>query len=145
MKPDDDDPCEVGYGNPPKHSQFKKGQSGNAKGRPKGKPGAMTVVLRALSAKVMINENGRRRKVTKFEAALMQLANKAAGGDLRALNQVTALMRLAEEREKEEAPITTCLQDADRLVLQSLMQKFEATTKEKEEVEDETDTKRETD
>ena len=26
---------EVGYGKPPKHTQFKKGQSGNPKGRPK--------------------------------------------------------------------------------------------------------------
>jgi hypothetical protein len=33
MKNDDD----IGYGNPPKHSQFKKGQSGNPSGRPKKK------------------------------------------------------------------------------------------------------------
>lgn len=30
------DGYEVGYGKPPRHSQFKKGQSGNRKGRPKG-------------------------------------------------------------------------------------------------------------
>ena len=27
---------EIGYGRPPKHTQFKKGQSGNPEGRPKG-------------------------------------------------------------------------------------------------------------
>ena len=27
---------ETGYGNPPIHSQFKPGQSGNPRGRPKG-------------------------------------------------------------------------------------------------------------
>lgn len=35
---------EVGYKKPPKHSQFKKGQSGNRKGRPKGSKNAKQLV-----------------------------------------------------------------------------------------------------
>lgn len=31
-----DDEYEVGYGKPPQRTQFKKGQTGNPKGRPKG-------------------------------------------------------------------------------------------------------------
>ena len=121
-KPQDYD---VGYRKPPAASLFKKGQSGNPKGRPKGKRNASSVIMRALGAKVVINENGRRREVTKFEAAITQLANKAAQGDLRALNLVMALMRFAEERVEQDAVTTTHLQDADGRVLQGLMQRLE--------------------
>ena len=78
MSTSNDDDCEVGYRKPPKATRFRKGQSGNPKGRPKGKPNAAAAILRALGAKLVINDHGRRRKVTKYEAAIMQLANKAA-------------------------------------------------------------------
>jgi hypothetical protein len=126
---------EVGFGKPPAATRFKRGQSGNPKGRPKGKRNAATVVMRALQAKVVINENGRRREVTKFEAAVTQVANKAAGGDLRALNLVTALMRSAEESVQQEAVTTTRLQDVDQRVLQDLMQRLEATKEENSDAE----------
>jgi hypothetical protein len=126
---------EVGFGKPPAATRFKRGQSGNPKGRPKGKRNAATVIMRALQAKVVINENGRRREVTKFEAAVTQVANKAAGGDLRALNLVTALMRSAEESVQQEAVTTTRLQDVDQRVLQDLMQRLEATKEENSDAE----------
>ena len=133
---------DVGYRKPPTGTRFKKGQSGNPKGRPKGKRNASSLILRTLGAKVVINENGRRREITKFEAALTQLANKAAQGDMRALNLATALMRLAEERVEQDAVRTTHLQGADYAVLQGLMQRLEGT---KEEASDEGQTVREND
>ena len=116
---------EVGFGKPPAATRFRKGQSGNPRGRPKGKRNAATTIMRALDAKVTINENGRRREITKFEAAITQLANKAATGDLRALGMVTALMQLAEERVHQDAVAKTNLQDADQRLLQGLMQRLE--------------------
>jgi hypothetical protein len=120
---------EVGFGKPPAATRFKKGRSGNPKGRPKGKPNAMTAILRALAAKVVINENGRRREVTKLEAAMMQLANQSAAGDLRALKLAATLTSLAEERIEQEVVIETSLEDADKLVLQGLMKRLELSTK----------------
>lgn len=117
---------EVGFGKPPAAARFKKGQSGNPKGRPKGKRNAATVIMRALDAKVIINENGRRREITKFEAAITQLANKAASGDLRALGMVKALMEFSEERIQQESVAKTHLQDADQRLLQGLMERLES-------------------
>ena len=49
---------EVGYGKPPQHTQFKKGHSGNIKGRPRGSRNASTLLDEALRERVMVTENG---------------------------------------------------------------------------------------
>lgn len=90
---DDRDPnvtsgYEVGYGKPPKDTQFKTGRSGNPKGRPKGSRSAITILRKALEEKVVVQENGHRRTRSKAEVMCTQLANKAAGGDLSALRLV---------------------------------------------------------
>jgi hypothetical protein len=82
---------EVGYGKPPEHSRFKPGQSGNPRGRPKGSANLSTLLEQALDEKVVVNENGRRRKVTKADAIATQLVNKAASADFRAISLVFAL------------------------------------------------------
>lgn len=79
---------EVGYGKPPKETQFKAGRSGNPKGRPKGSRSAITILRKALEEKVVVQENGHRRTRSKAEVMCTQLANKAAGGDLAALRLV---------------------------------------------------------
>lgn len=102
---DSTDKDKVGYGKPPKASQFKKGQSGNPKGRPKGNPDFSTSLQKALRETVVINEKGRRKTISKLEAVLKQLANKVASGDLRALRQLAALLRALEKHPgKPTAP-----------------------------------------
>jgi hypothetical protein len=86
----------VGKGRPPRHSRFKPGQSGNPKGRPKGARNFSSRVLAAMNEKVPVTERGRRRQITKFDAALTQLSNKAASGDLRAMKLGIELMMQAE-------------------------------------------------
>jgi len=87
-------PSDVGYGKPPKAHQFRKGQSGNAQGRPKGKLNLATVVAQAISAKVVVTEGGRRLTKSKLEVSITQMANKAASGDLKAMQMMLNLMPL---------------------------------------------------
>ena len=83
----------IGYGRPPKATRFKKGVSGNERGRPKGAKNVVTLFRETMAQKVPIVENGRRRKVAKFEAALIQLANKAATGDAKAFQAIMNILR----------------------------------------------------
>jgi len=98
---------EVGYKKPPKHSQFKKGQSGNPRGRPRGAKNFATLFNEALDEKVVIIENGRHRKITKREAMFKQLANRAAQGDPKATQTVLRHLPDLERRcEPDRAPET---------------------------------------
>jgi hypothetical protein len=71
----------VGPGNPPRDKQFQKGRSGNPKGRPKGSKNLSTIIMEAARDQVAATVNGRSRKISKVQAAAMQLATKAASGD----------------------------------------------------------------
>ena len=75
---------EIGYGKPPRKTQFQKGKSGNPRGRPRGSRNSSTLMKKALSDKVAVRENGRTRTISKLQAIITQTVNKAATGDHRA-------------------------------------------------------------
>jgi hypothetical protein len=116
---------DVGYRKPPKHSRFPPGQSGNSKGRPPKSRNSATIIREALSEKVVVR--GSNRKMSKLEVSMAQLANKAAGGDLKAIAMVLGLYRdieagAAASGQRAEAP----LDHADREILEMLLQKVRA-------------------
>lgn len=70
----------VGHGQPPAATRFRKGQSGNPKGRPRGSKS--TVPYEAvLGQQVTIREDGKERKVTAAEAFLLHVSKKGLAGD----------------------------------------------------------------
>ena len=131
MNTNDDKPNEVpepakcvGYGTPPEATRFKKGSSGNPKGRPKGSLNVANVFIKTLREKVVINENGQRKTVTKLEAALKQLINKAASGDIRALRQLLESARDAEAKQNASVVQNPVIEELDQEVIDGIMRRF---------------------
>ena len=117
----------VGYRSPPEATRFKRGVSGNPRGRPKGSLNVATVLTKTLRERVTITENGRRKTVTKLEAALKQLVNKAAAGDLSALRHLTSLARDAEAQQNERDRQQQHLDEFDRDVMKGILRRLEVT------------------
>ncbi|HEX7631527.1 MAG TPA: DUF5681 domain-containing protein, partial [Lacunisphaera sp.] len=86
---------EVGYGRPPREHQFKSGQSGNPRGRPKGSKNLKTLARKVMNTKVTLRENGKTRTVSKAEAMLMAVFNRGLGGDASAARISLSVMQLA--------------------------------------------------
>jgi hypothetical protein len=79
----DDD--EVGYGKPPKHTRFKKGQSGNASGRPNGARNLNTAIAKVMKTKVTVRKGTRTLEMFAVDAIANRLLQRALEGDLKAL------------------------------------------------------------
>jgi len=119
----DNEEYSVGYKKPPKKSQFKSGKSGNPKGRPKKSKNLETLFKNELQEKIIINENGRRTKVTKREAFVKTLVNDSL---LMKTNSVKALLTIMQDiDEKEAAKIHNSYKDKiseeDKKILERFM------------------------
>ena len=121
-----DDPklYRVGHRKPPLHTRFAKGASGNPSGRPKGSRNLSAIIAKALSERVTVNEGGRRRSITKLDAAVKQMANKAAGGDPKSAKLILELLHQAEVRDDHRATQTPLTREerqaSDRAILDAI-------------------------
>ena len=89
-----DEKYKVGYKKPPKEHQFKPGVSGNPRGRPKGAENVQTVIKRQLAKRLRVKERGRVRSVTKLEAWIGGMIDRAILGDARFSQQGLSLLRI---------------------------------------------------
>jgi hypothetical protein len=99
---------EVGYGKPPKHSQFKKGTSGNKAGRPPGaknKPPAHDDLLTLLQEEgariVRVTQNGKTEDIQTIRLVTRRLMTAAASGDARAQKIVLTVQTTLQERKQD--------------------------------------------
>ena len=112
----------VGYGRPPKHSQFKPGHSGNPKGRPKGAKNEATIWRNVFNKRVAIREGGRQRKVSLLEAMILKFVENALKGNTKTAAFALNRYRLAEG---DSAPADEADQD-DREVFETFVRRLEA-------------------
>jgi Family of unknown function (DUF5681) len=88
-----------GRGNPPKEFQFKKGVSGNRKGRPpKSRKDQLVrhIISKVLNALTAYREGGRTKRASRLELALKKLVNSALEGDVKSADLLFKLRAIAE-------------------------------------------------
>jgi len=88
-----------------------------------------TILTKTLRERIEVSENGRRKKITRLDAAVKQLANKAATGDPRSIQQLLALTQEVHDRNEasartEKSPFT----EEDEKVMQSLFSRLKHDT-----------------
>ena len=86
----------VGYKKPPLHTQFKPGQSGNVKGRPKKSTSLVDAFLKELRTPVAITEGTKTKRMQKTEVIAKQITNMAAKGDPKATALLLNALKRAE-------------------------------------------------
>ena len=96
---------EVGYGRPPKATQFKRGKSGNPKGRPKGSRNLATDLAAELGEPITVREDGRQRRVSKQRALIKSLMAKSLQGDVRAAAALLSLYARVITETPEDQPV----------------------------------------
>ena len=74
----------VGYASPPEHTRWAKGQSGNIRGRPKGKINFAKDLAAELAETIQVSEGGKPKRITKQRALLKSLVTSGIKGDVRA-------------------------------------------------------------
>ena len=118
---------DVGYGRPPREHQFKPGQSGNKKGRPKGSKNEATIINKLLNRKIDIRENGRLRKITVLEGILTRFADDALKGKDKSAAFLLNRQQFLET--SSEQPANDVLDIDDRKILESYAQQLYAQSK----------------
>jgi hypothetical protein len=122
---DNDDPTyPIGYKKPPRDTQFKPGQSGNFKGRPKGAKNFATVIEKELRTSIEVTENGKRKRITKREAVAKQAVNKAANGDPKATAMLLNEARFYESQNPSPVAQTTHASPEDQKVMENIRRRI---------------------
>ena len=89
----------VGYGRPPEHSKWKKGQCGNpARIRKRIATPIVVMIDEFFASEHIVTDNGISQRRSAFEIILVQLSNKAIAGNSRALNVWTKYHEFAASR-----------------------------------------------
>ena len=93
---------EIGYRRPPVSGRFKKGRSGNPKGRPKGSRNFLTLLDKELGHTIVVNENGKKNTITRMQAMVKRIVAGALQGDPKSLMTLVEILRRTGRFEQTE-------------------------------------------
>ena len=120
-------------GSPPEGSKFKKGTSGNPKGRPRGSRNLKTIIMQAARHKVSATIAGKTRRISNIQATAMQLATKAASGNPAAMGKFLDWVDEFETRADAAKPSQFPLSEPDLEVLRAVYERMKQCEQEKPE------------
>jgi hypothetical protein len=112
----------VGYKKPPTSGQFKKGRSGNDRGRPRGSRNLKTDLLEELNEKVPLTIYGKLKKISKQRLTIKSLVANAAKGDIRAATKVFDLLLKLTQDDEPDTPGND-LSDSDKEILAAFLER----------------------
>lgn len=114
---------EVGYGKPPRKTQFQPGHTGgNRKGRPRGSTNLKNDLRAELAELITLTENGKKIRVSKQRALIKALVVKGIKGDDRAGGKALELkVKLLGDEDvgSEVAPLSS----NDRAILAAYLKR----------------------
>jgi hypothetical protein len=124
---------EVGFKKPPVQSRFRKGCSGNPKGRPKGTKNLRTDLIEVLQERIMVTEGDRKVSMPKQRALVKTLVAKSLKGDSRSittlLNTMSRAVGFANTADDIEQPLDANEQELMAVLKARLQPKAEPSTK----------------
>jgi hypothetical protein len=108
---------EVGYGKPPKHTRWPKGQSGNPKGKKTKAESVIDKVKKVASEELIVHKGGAAQAMSYLDAAIYAIFAKAQSGHPQAFKLVAEL--LGKDGAEAVAASSYTMTDADLSVLQT--------------------------
>jgi len=111
-------PGPVGPGNPPIHSRFRPGQSGNPAGRPRKERSLLKLIEAELDVEISLTENGETRRLSKREALAKLMVNGALQGDAKAVQTLIRFVGLGNANDEAN------LVEVDPAIVASLLQRL---------------------
>lgn len=123
----------TGYGKPPKHSQYKPGQSGNPKGRPKKVPkSAVEMIGGELYKMVKVKEGDKVKSMAKIEAVTKKLVQDAMAGKPAAVKLILDINEKFLAKQEAEPMVVGWTETSEKL-LQEIKKEYEPNEGEKTE------------
>lgn len=121
----------VGYKNPPKHTRFQPGISGNPRGRRKKEASNFDASIESVyNSTVTITDGTGRKKITLREALIRKETELAAKGDIRALRSCISRMEKQSLTNTLPWPKNLDLRDLSDKQLEQLILRLEIRTPE---------------
>src|SRR6056297_850653 len=108
---------DVGYGKPPEHTKWKKGQSGNPSGKKKKEADLLDTIKKIASEELIVHKHGVPHSVSYLEAAVYALFARAQSGHSQAFKLLADL--LGKDTAESIAGSSYAMTEADLSVLRT--------------------------